>query len=505
MKTKQLLDENKIILAKSTFLLTRLLSYFAFLFIPIWLPKLIKLNNSLDIAVLVCYFIFILSQFYLLSKEIDYRLKIHVKTNSSLDRILYRLISGQTLIILYFALLALLPASFIKHFFWGTWALLGLYYSWPTRGKIIQESISTDFNEFKFLDGFEKTTLYLILLTFFVSIPAVPHFDTLEVLKLYLDPNQQMHQILWNYVAIISLPFSRYPSLYFLAHNLYLYLISGLFFLLSFYALARYFFSRRLALLGVFSLVSSWSFVKISPNSPIPLCISSIGITWVWLLFWSIRTANYRSGLILGFFNISATMWCSFFYWLYWMQLIFIHFFCADRLTLWFKKQLYRYTLVGGLISTFIFLSHQNVDFHVEFSHLTIHLNILMDLLGAKSFYLVAPLGLMIMVYIALEKKQTHALYHFLFNQFKWHDLSILLLIPILLSLVTQPLIASNYFIMAILVFLSLIPLELIFQKIHEIKSARNIIYLCYFIFCLLDSHMESRFKQILTLMSSHS
>jgi len=37
--------------------------------------------------------------------------------------------------------------------------------------------------------------------------------------------------------------------------------------------------------------------------------------------------------------------------------------------------------------------------------------------------------------------------------------------------------------------------LEVLFQKIHRMRSQRNMIYLIYIIICLLDSHIEGRIK----------
>ena len=48
--------------------------------------------------------------------------------------------------------------------------------------------------------------------------------------------------------------------------------------------------------------------------------------------------------------------------------------------------------------------------------------------------------------------------------------------------------------------FLSLIPLEVLFQSISKLRSRRNLIYLIYIIICLLDSHLEGRVKIFLKL-----
>jgi hypothetical protein len=44
---------------------------------------------------MLAYIMFMGGQWYLLGKEIDHRLKIYFRANSSIDRVLYRLIIGQ--------------------------------------------------------------------------------------------------------------------------------------------------------------------------------------------------------------------------------------------------------------------------------------------------------------------------------------------------------------------------------------------------------------------------
>ena len=43
---------------------------------------------------LLVYLIFMIGQWYLLGKEIDHRLKIYYRVNSSMDRTVYRIFTG---------------------------------------------------------------------------------------------------------------------------------------------------------------------------------------------------------------------------------------------------------------------------------------------------------------------------------------------------------------------------------------------------------------------------
>ena len=136
------MNNSGIIRLKSKFFLSRVALYFSFLLIPIWIQKLVDLNEASQAAVILLYIIFMGSQWFLLGKEIDNLFKIYFRVDSSVDRLTYRLFLGHIVMIIFFNLLGLLPAYLLKHFFWGTWVVLGLFYSWPTRGKIINDFLA---------------------------------------------------------------------------------------------------------------------------------------------------------------------------------------------------------------------------------------------------------------------------------------------------------------------------------------------------------------------------
>jgi hypothetical protein len=52
-----------------------------------------------------------------------------------------------------------------------------------------------------------------------------------------------------------------------------------------------------------------------------------------------------------------------------------------------------------------------------------------------------------------------------------------------------------SFGLMWFVVFLSVLPLEWIFQSISRLRSRRNFIYLVYVLVCLLDSHFEGRLR----------
>ncbi len=60
---------------KSKFFINRLVIYFSFLLVPLWLQESVKLNLFSQALVLLLYMFFMVGQWYLLGKEIDHRLK----------------------------------------------------------------------------------------------------------------------------------------------------------------------------------------------------------------------------------------------------------------------------------------------------------------------------------------------------------------------------------------------------------------------------------------------
>lgn len=55
----------------------------------------------------------------------------------------------------------------------------------------------------------------------------------------------------------------------------------------------------------------------------------------------------------------------------------------------------------------------------------------------------------------------------------------------------------SGFNLIWMLSFFALVPLEWIFQSISRLRSKRNMIYAMYILVCLLDSHLENRFRII--------
>ncbi len=483
---------------KWKFFTYRAVSYFSFLCVPIFVQKGMHLGMGFQAFFMSLYIFFIVGQWFLLGKEIDHRFKIYFRVNSSIDRVVYRLFLGMIFFIILFNFISFLESRWIANLFWGIWISLGLFYSWPTRGKIIQESVSSNFGEFKFLDGFEKTLLTLILLMFFVSLPELPPLVNTEMLKLYFDPMEKIGNSFFNFLIVNYYPFKNFPGLIRMAWSLHFYIIGMGFFLLVFYAFLRFFVSRRLSLLGVFALISSWSFSKILNTNVELTLITTYSVLWLWTILWVTKSSTYRAGLFMGLVSYWGSLLNPDFALLVIFQLGFLYFiFLKDR-TFWFKRQLFKYSLFGTILTIIYFFNHiESLDIAATLNR--IEWQIFKEELNKKAFYILSLMGIIILL-IKMSKRYLQTF------QIEAENVKIFLLTLVLaisFSVLGDEYLLKGFSMMWILSFLSLIPIELVFQSISRLRSNRNMIYLIYILICLLDSHFEGRVKVFIKIFNS--
>jgi hypothetical protein len=484
-----------IIYLKSKFFIIRVLTYFSFLLLPIWIPKTLQISSAAQALATTLFILFICSQWFFLGKEIDHRLKIYFRVNSSMDRLVYRLFLGMFFFIIYFNILSLFPGKWIYNLFWTTWVILGLFYSWPTRGKIIKESVTSNFTEFRYLDSFEKTLVFLILILFGFSIPDLPVITNHEALKLFFDPNERISEFFWNFLNVNYYPFFKYPNLYKMALSFHFYFVNLGFFLFCFYGLLRFFVSRRLSLLGVFAFVSSWSFTKILVADFGSSLVSTYSLLWVWTLLWVIRSSTYRTGLFLGLVGLFGALinknWA-----LLWIpQLLLIHLFLKTK-TLWYKKQLLRYASFGLVLTLLVYFGGAGY-FDDAFSFNSSNAELIARIFKRKAFFSLSVFGLFITLFVLFKGD------HRVFRNIKIdreYALNLFIACSVLIGfeVFTSTGIFSDFSLMWLMALLSLLPLEIIFQTMSRLRSSRNMIYLIYILICLLDSHFEGRVKIML-------
>jgi hypothetical protein len=450
---------------------------------------------------MVFYLLFMMGQWFLLGKEIDHRLKIYYRVNSSLDRVIYRLLTGMCFLILYFNLLSLLPSKWIYNFYWVTWVLLGLFYSWPTRGKIIQESVSTNFTEFRFLDSFEKTLVGLILGTLLISFPQLPILSQFNSLKLFFDPTESFSPLYWNFISVHLYPFKSYPDLFKVSLSMHFYFVQVGLFLLALYSVLRYFVSRRLSLLGVFALLSSWSFSKIIAANFGDTTITTYSIFIVWSVLWCLKSGTYRSGLFVGLIGFYGSIINLSFAPFVIVSLVLLYFYFLRDKTVWYRRQVMKYASFGTALCLIVLLTHHGFMDAVK----PISQSLFSDLLiifNRKGFNSLAYLGVIIVV-ANLLFPSFKIFKSIQIDKQRLRDFLIMVVsIGIYGFAISDQLIQSFSF-MWITVIFCLLPIELIFQSISRLRSRRNLIYAIYIIICLLDSHLEGRVKIFIRLFES--
>lgn len=490
----------KLLSQKLRFFAVRFIGLCSLALVPALLLNQDHLPTQLALSLIITLVLFFLTLSYLLAKEVDGLLKLHVKTHSSLDRVLYRVLVGQALLIVYASLLSLL----LPYEQFGTvgllsFVLLVLWHAWPTRKKLSRDFITQDLSEYRYLDGFERTTLLLTLGTVLLSIPSLPEFKSIELFKLYVDPKEYVHHSFWTYLSFLSRSVQLNANLTVLFQLFYWHLSFTLMALLSVYSLLRYFVSRRLALLVVYAMVSSWSYSKGLQFHFLEMLFSSLSLIWIWSFFWTLRSANYRAGFVLGLSCFYAALFHWTFCYLWPAQVAALWFAKGEqgpgRLSFWYRKQFIRYTLVGGILLALSLFSHQELYYSWKpLQHWDAWAWQWWQFYREKSLYLVAPLGFIAFA-LCPYYREGKIFLQLLMRDHKLHDLGLSLALFMPFGLLVWPASTLGLFALTILSVACLLPLERLFQILHQQRSQRNALYLTYILFCLLDSHLEGRVK----------
>jgi hypothetical protein len=485
---------SSIVWEKSKFFVNRALIYSSFMLLPVWIPRSVELNIFTQALLMLSYLIFMAGQWYFLGKEIDHRLKIYFRANSSIDRILYRVIIGNAAMMVIFNLMSFISDDIVRHFFWGFFVIVGLFYSWPTRGKIIEESVSTQFTEYKYLDAFEKTVLFLSVAMFFTSMPSFPFMSNLETFKLLVDPDEKMNGQLWNYLYMNFYPFRRFPHLINLGWSMHFYFICLSLYLIAFYGILRFFISRRLSILGLFALISSWSFALFMKKDLYSCATTTYSVLWVWSILWCVKSSTYRSGLMYGLLCYTGVVLNYNFVFLYPIGLALLYFFFLKESTDWYRLQFVKYTTLGLFLILITLITNIDLRFFDEaltFKQLEKYYS---GLMFRKAFYGLSVIGIASLL-MMLFKPKSRAFRTLTIDLKRLRELSILAVCVIVVGLFADADLTENFGLLWWVVFLSILPLEWIFQSISRLRSRRNFIYMIYVMVCLLDSHFEGRIR----------
>ncbi len=180
------------------------------------------------------------------------------------------------------------------------------------------------------------------------------------------------------------------------------------------------------------------------------------------------------------------------------VSLLFI--FLKDR-TLWFKRQLLKYALFGIVLTILRLLSHTDLIEPLHSLDWGFLKNASLEM-NRKGFFVLGMFGLILAI-VKFYRPKLSFLKDFHIEQ---ESMSIFLLsisLYVFFSLFWDDALVTGFSMMWPLAFLSLIPLELLFQSLSRVRSSRNMIYVIYILICLLDSHFEGRVKLFLKIFNS--
>ena len=246
-------------------------------------------------------------------------------------------------------------------------------------------------------------------------------------------------------------------------------------------------------MLGVFALMTSWSFSKVLVLEYGVALSTTYSLLWIWSTLWVIKSAAYRSGLFLGLVNYLGVLINPVYGFLIIPHLVITYIYFLKRKTLWFQKQFFKYTTFGaGLIlltlSTHLEYFENMISLPLSYYHECF------AIIGRKAFNILSVFGIFI-IGIKYFFPNIKAMTEFQFDKEKASVIIVSIFILFIYSIFFEYEIIRAFHVMWIVVFLALLPLELIFQKLSRLRSNRNMIYLIYILICLLDSHFEGRIK----------
>lgn len=482
---RKILTLNSVLLHdKYFYFIEKLVYYFFFFFVPIFLLKNYKLELFGQFFLLTLYIFFIYSQAYSLGKELDYRFNILYAKKSSVETALYRIFLGKGAFVLLFYLpTQYLSREYVNIFYWSFWPLLFLFFAWPTRMKVLKGIFQLGFRDFRVMDFIEKVTVFAIIVYGIVSLPF-PVVDSHRVM------GQLQDQVLFqSFFAPLFGPFYGMENIYPQSIMFFIY-CSGLFILLtSGYCFFRHFFSRRLALLGIFSTVASWSFVKYINHDFFALYRSGLAILWIWVIFWLFNSRTFRSGLFLGF----ITLWSALvnINYLVFYPLTIIYYLFQKRHhnhPVWFQINFTKYFLPFIFIILAL-LFRQGLTW--QFENIDI-INQIIYFIDLKAFFILALFGLGI-VLINFKK------YLKPYKNF-WIFIGVIFLY----SLWGSAPIVHGLSLMIFLSFMALFLVDWVGHQVHPFRSKKNIVFTIYFLIILLDSHLEGRVKNMIEILSDN-
>lgn len=481
---------NNWALKKVIFFISRVIFFGCALVLPLYFEKLHSLHKIYGYLLVVSYFIFITMNWYVWGKEINYRFKVYARANSSVDRILERILLGSVVSIFILSCISMFSRFDESVLYWGFWSLAALFFSYPTKRRIIDRKISFEFSELKFMDGFEKVIFGIIIIVFLVSVPNFPIFHGTDAIKVYLDPGELIHDQLWAFYDLILFHGKEITGSNNFSYFYFTYLLFFGFFVLSFYCILRFKFTRKVALIGTLSIVCTRYLYYLLFNHVSDLLTTAIMMILCWVFLWSLKSSTYRSGLLMGLIGYFCLLVNIKMLLLHAALTIVFLIYKFKESSFWFLKQFIRYTLVGATLTILTLLLHHGFQVSINILNFYEFIDQFKIIFTSKSFFILAIPGILILFFDLISKKD--------FELFK---IFIFLVLAIIWGLIFEIGAVRSFFIVALISFVCMLTLDKILSKVSINKSHQNLIILFYVVMCMMDSSIEYRVKSLLGLL----
>jgi hypothetical protein len=217
-------------------------------------------------------------------------------------------------------------------------------------------------------------------------------------------------------------------------------------------------------------------------------------VLWVWSILWCIKSSTYRSGLMYGLLNYMGVVLNFNYVFLFPVGLALLYFFFLKDSTDWYRGQFVKYTMLGMFLILVTMITQMDLRFfedQISFAQFKYYF---VMILKRKAFYSLSILGFLILL-LMIFKPQRKTLTVLNIDLRRLKEFCILVSIVLFLGIWVEKDFIYNFGFLWVIVFLSVLPLEWIFQSISRLRSRRNFIYAVYILVCLLDSHLEGRIR----------
>ncbi|MBA2405386.1 MAG: hypothetical protein H0V66_11490 [Bdellovibrionales bacterium] len=214
------------------------------------------------------------------------------------------------------------------------------------------------------------------------------------------------------------------------------------------------------------------------------------------------KSSTYRAGLMYGLLCYAGVTLNYNHFFLFPVGLALLYFYFLRENTDWYRNQFVKYTSLGMFLILITLITHIDLRFFDHALSLGQFKSYLMVVIKRKAFYSLSFIGLAAFILMLIKPKiKLLATLSIDFKRLK--ELGILVACVIVLGLVVDRDLVKSFGILWFVVFLSILPLEWIFQSISRLRSRRNFIYAIYVLLCLLDSHFEGRVRMLYNFYQS--